>query len=85
MKVSVLSPEKEIFAGDISYIKVPGIAGQFEVLENHAPIVAALGEGKVKIRKTNGDKMEFPIRKGFIEVLNNQISLLIQGIEQGQE
>jgi F-type H+-transporting ATPase subunit epsilon len=78
MNISVLSPEKEIFSGEITSVKVPGITGQFEVLQNHAPIVAALTEGSVRIKKTNGETFKFDIKKGFIEVLYNQISLLVQ-------
>jgi F-type H+-transporting ATPase subunit epsilon len=78
MNISVLSPEKEIFSGEITSVKVPGITGQFEVLQNHAPIVAALTEGSVRIKKTNGETFQFDIKKGFIEVLYNQISLLVQ-------
>ncbi|MBK8502892.1 MAG: ATP synthase F1 subunit epsilon [Saprospiraceae bacterium] len=81
MIISVLSPEKEIFSGEITSVKVPGTTGQFEVLQNHAPIVAALAEGSVRIKKANGETLSFDIKKGFIEVLYNQISLLVQVTE----
>ena len=81
MNISVLSPEKEIFSGEITSVKVPGATGQFEVLQNHAPIVAALAEGSVRIKKANGETFNFDIEKGFIEVLYNQISLLVQVTE----
>lgn len=80
MNISVLSPEKEIFTGEITSVKVPGISGQFEVLQNHAPIVAALEKGYVRIKKSGGDLLEFSIDKGFIEVLHNEVSLLVQGV-----
>ena len=81
MNISVLSPEREIFSGEITSVKVPGTTGQFEVLQNHAPIVAALTEGSVRIKKANGETYKFDIKKGFIEVLYNQISLLVQVTE----
>lgn len=79
MNISVLTPDKEIFEGEISSVKVPGVGGQFEVLEHHAAVVSALGEGEVRILKTGGERMTFKIEKGFIEVLNNKVSLLVQG------
>ncbi len=82
MELSVLSPDKEIFQGAVQSVKVPGITGQFEILSNHAPIVSALTEGKVRIRKMDGSDMIFTIQKGFIEVLYNEVSLLVQGVEQ---
>ena len=82
MNISVLSPDREIFEGPISSVKVPGTGGEFEVLNNHAPVVAALGQGKIRIIKDGGEKMNFEIEKGFIEVLNNEISLLVQGVKE---
>jgi F-type H+-transporting ATPase subunit epsilon len=78
MNISVLTPDKEIFEGAITSVKVPGIDGQFQVLKNHAAIVSSLGSGDVTLIKDGGEKMTFPIKSGFIEVLNNNISLLVQ-------
>lgn len=80
MHLVVLSPDKEIFDGQAVSVKVPGTDGQFEVLENHAPIVAALGTGEVTVRKEQGEVMSFTIAKGFIDVLYNEVSLLVQGV-----
>ncbi|MBK9563724.1 MAG: ATP synthase F1 subunit epsilon [Saprospiraceae bacterium] len=82
MNILVLTPEREIFKGKVSSVKVPGISGQFEILNNHAPIVAALGEGDVRILDDKGEKKIFRIKKGFIEVLKNEISLLVQGVKE---
>ena len=81
MVISVLSPDKEIFTGEIQSVKVPGVTGQFEILQNHAPIVSALTEGSVRIRKVSGEDIIFQITKGFIEVLRNEVSLLVQGVK----
>lgn len=81
MELSVLSPDQEIFQGSVQSVKVPGVTGQFEVLTNHAPVVSALAEGKVRIRKADGTDLTFTIEKGFIEVLYNEVSLLVQGVE----
>ena len=81
MNLTVLTPDKEIFQGPISSVKVPGISGGFEILKGHAPIVSALGNGLVRILKDGGEKMTFSIEKGFVEVLNNKISLLVQVID----
>lgn len=82
MKLIVLTPEREIFQGDVNSVKVPGLKGQFEVLNNHAPIVAALGKGEVRIIDTQGQKKTFAINKGFLEVLKNEVSLLVQGVTE---
>jgi F-type H+-transporting ATPase subunit epsilon len=82
MNLTVLTPEKEIYQGQITSVKVPGISGQFEILNNHAPIVAALGQGDVRIIDAKGEKKIFSIKKGFIEVLKNEVSLLVQGVKE---
>ena len=51
MHLDILTPERKIFNGDIMGVILPGVAGYFELLDNHAPIVAALGKGQLKILK----------------------------------
>jgi F-type H+-transporting ATPase subunit epsilon len=80
MKLIVLTPEKEIFKGEVKSVQVPGINGGFEILNNHAPIVAALSSGKVKIVDVLGLSKVFNIKRGFVEVLKNEVSLLVQGV-----
>ncbi len=82
MELLALTPEKELFSGKISSVKVPGISGQFEILNGHAPIVAALAKGEVRILDETGAKTTFNIEKGFVEVVNNEVSLLIQALQE---
>lgn len=82
MQLIVLTPEKEIFSGAITSVKVPGTSGQFEILSNHAPIVSSLSNGTVRITDINGKDKTFEIEKGFIEVLRNEVSLLVQGVKE---
>lgn len=82
MNLLVLTPEKEIFNGKVTSVQVPGISGRFEVLNNHAPIVSALTKGMVRIIIEGGEKKSFEIKKGFIEVLKNDVSLLVQGVTE---
>lgn len=79
MNIIVLTPEKELFKGSINSVKVPGMNGQFEVLKGHSAIVSSLRKGEVRIYDDANNTIKINIEKGFIEVLNNEISLLIQG------
>lgn len=79
MRITILSPEQELFNGDIKSVQAPGVNGLFEVLENHAPLVAALGRGQVRLITEKGEKLTYDIPGGFIEVLNNEVSLLVNG------
>ncbi len=71
MKISVLTPDKEVFQGNIVSVKVPGVLGQFQVLKNHAPIVSSLEEGVVEIVTAEGEHRFFDEESGSIQVASD--------------
>jgi F-type H+-transporting ATPase subunit epsilon len=73
MKVSIITPEKSLFNGDAISVTVPSQQGPFTMLEHHAPIVAILEAGKVILKETNNNIIEFTIKGGFCEQHNNTI------------
>lgn len=79
MQLDILTPEQSIYSGTVYGIQLPGIEGSFEILENHAPMIATLGKGKMKIIKDKTTNELFEITGGFVEVLNNKASVLIEG------
>ena len=79
MNLTILSPEKEIFAGEVKSVIVPGSEGQFEMLQNHAAIVSSLQEGSVKVTTATGEKISFSIPGGFVECLHNEVAILVSG------
>ncbi|MEY3351303.1 MAG: synthase subunit epsilon [Bacteroidota bacterium] len=80
MHIEILTPEKKLFAGNAYGIQLPGISGSFEVLDKHAPLVSALGKGNVKILlDKSGKSNNYSISGGFVEVLNNSVSVLVEG------
>ena len=81
MELVVLTPDQEFFKGTVKSITLPGVEGEFEILENHAPLVSALTSGMVKIKKDNGDLLNFNVTKGFLEVINNDLALLVNDIK----
>jgi len=81
MNLLILTPEKELYNGPISSVKVPGENGQFEILKDHAPLVSALTKGEVRVLTENNDKQVFEISSGFVEVLKNEVSVLVQQLK----
>ncbi len=67
INISVLTPEKEVFYGSIESVKVPGVMGQFQVLQNHAPIVSALESGTVTMVTAKGEYKYFDTESGSIK------------------
>ena len=83
MRLEILTPSKAIYSGDVYGVQLPGVEGSFEVLENHAAMVAALGDGKMKILKDKNSTAgeTFIIKGGFLEVLDNKATVLIESAE----
>ena len=82
MTLEILTPEKKIFSGDVHGVQLPGISGSFEVLDKHASIVSALKAGKLKILKDKTATISYTIQSGFVEVLNNKATVLVEGAEE---
>ena len=82
MTLEILTPEKKIFSGDVYGVQLPGIEGMFEVLEKHAPLISALKTGKLKILKDKTATSSYEIQSGFVEVLNNVTSVLVEGAKE---
>jgi F-type H+-transporting ATPase subunit epsilon len=77
MHLDIITPDKKLFSGDVTSVLVPGTAGQFQVLNNHAPIISTLTKGKVKIKTKEGEQ-SFDVNSGVIEVLKNNIVVLVE-------
>jgi F-type H+-transporting ATPase subunit epsilon len=82
MTLEILTPERKIFSGDVYGVQLPGISGSFEVLDKHAPMVSALKAGSLKILKDKTATATYTIQSGFVEVLNNKTTVLIEGAEE---
>ncbi len=82
MNLIILTPDKELFHGKVTTVNVPAVDGRFEVLKGHAPIVAALGKGEVRFKPVKGEKKSIRIEQGFIEVLRDEVSLLVTGVQE---
>jgi F-type H+-transporting ATPase subunit epsilon len=90
MYLEIITPEQTLFKGDVESILFPGSHGDFQVLNDHAPIVSNLTKGRVKIigkmaiQEDVKDRFEFnekqtilEIDSGTVEMNNNQVTLLV--------
>ncbi len=77
MHLEIITPDKKLFSGEVTSVHVPGTAGQFQVLNNHAPIISTLTQGKIKIKSSEGLKV-FDVNGGVIEVLRNNVIILAE-------
>ena len=90
MELQIVSPEAELFNGEVESVTIPGKSGSFQILNNHAPIVSTLVSGSVIIKgdlKLNKDQKEkfiqeesqtiLQIQSGTIELNANKAILLV--------
>jgi F-type H+-transporting ATPase subunit epsilon len=78
MFLEIITPEKKVYSGDVEAVKLPGADGSFGILNNHAPIIATLKKGTVKITDKAKKIENFEIKGGVVEVLNNKITVLAE-------
>jgi len=78
MHLEILTPEHKVYSGEVYGILLPGTEGTFEILERHAPIIASLGKGKMKVLKDKNTSESYDISGGFVEMINNKASVLIE-------
>ncbi|MBO7482216.1 MAG: ATP synthase F1 subunit epsilon [Bacteroidales bacterium] len=78
MTVEIITPEKKLFEGETSMVKVPGSKGSFQMLNMHAPIVSTLEKGEVVIREMSGNELKFGVNGGLVECKNNKIVILVE-------
>lgn len=59
MKLHIITPEHVIFEGEVDSVSVPGKGGEFQMLNNHAPIISSMNKGTVKIQLHSKNKVDF--------------------------
>lgn len=81
MQLEILTPERRLYTGEVYGVQLPGIDGSFEILDKHAPLVSALTSGNIKLLmdRSGTNVTYFQVAGGFIEVLNNKVTVLVEG------
>ncbi len=79
IKLSIVTPNGEIFDGDVKSVTLPGKEGEFGVLPNHASLVSALTVGVIEIDKLDGSKDAIAINWGHVKVSEKSIDILVDG------
>lgn len=82
--LEIITPDRVVVSEEVDIVTAPGVAGEFGVLANHAPMVAAIKIGALRYRV--GDKEEWvAVSGGFCEVSGNKITFLVEAAEKAYE
>ena len=78
MKIKITKPDTTLFEGDAKLVQLPGTGGQFEILNNHAPIISSLAKGSVRVVLEDNSEQSFDIRGGVVKSQQNDLMILVQ-------
>ena len=76
MKLEIISPSEIMFSGEVDSVTLPGVAGQFTVLKNHASLISVLRPGEVRYN-SGGIDTRVDIKGGIVDIDMNKISVCV--------
>ena len=80
---SLVSPEREVYVGEVDQVDAPGSEGDFGVLAGHAPFMTALREGFVTVHE--GDHLHrFEVQGGFADVSPAGLTILAERVRDAE-
>jgi F-type H+-transporting ATPase subunit epsilon len=77
-KCEVLTPEGEIFNGEVEMVSTRTSVGSIGVLANHAPLMAILDPTELRLYKSDSDVERFAQGEGYLQVVNNEVLVLVE-------
>jgi F-type H+-transporting ATPase subunit epsilon len=77
IQLHILSPEGSLVQARVELVTLPGVAGPFTVLKDHAALITALEKGNIRYVEGGEEKL-LPIREGFVEVGNNEVKVCVE-------
>lgn len=80
LRVIVISPEHTLFDGVADAVVAPAWDGELGILRNHAPLMALLGSGDLRVRRS-GTTEHFHVEGGFLQVVDNVVTILSERAE----
>jgi len=86
IKLTVVTPERELLSETVVEVQLPGADGYLGVLPGHAPLITELGVGELTYRPAGGgDATVLAIMSGFAEVLPDRVTVLAETAERAAE
>lgn len=85
LQVEIVTPDRRVFQGEAKGVQAPGVEGSFEVLYNHAPMIAAFEVGPIRVTTAEGDRFYFATSGGIVEVIDNYVTVLAETAEPASE
>jgi F-type H+-transporting ATPase subunit epsilon len=84
LKLKIVTPERQALSEDVEQVILPGVAGSFGVLAGHAPTLAALKPGMLKVLRANATET-YACSGGYAEVTGKEVVVLADALELASE
>lgn len=78
LKVRIISPEKELYCGEVKSVLLPGSLAPFEVFPHHAAIVSSLESGDISLRPGDGSQKSIHIESGFVRCEKDCLTICVE-------
>ena len=80
LKLDIVTIERLAFSGKVDIVVAPGVEGELGILPRHAPLITSLSEGELRFRQ-GAEEHSFAIGGGYLEVLDNEVTVLADSAE----
>ncbi len=77
LNFSLVSPERELYSGDVAQVDIPGTEGDLGIFPNHSPLMAAIRTGTITVYE-NGAETKFFVQGGFADVTPAGLTVLAE-------
>jgi F-type H+-transporting ATPase subunit epsilon len=84
LQLEVVTPERLAYSDEVDEVVVPGADGELGILPHHAPLIATLGAGELRIRK-GGEEEFFAVMGGFVQVRPDKVVVLAETADLASE
>jgi F-type H+-transporting ATPase subunit epsilon len=84
LRLDIVTPERELFSGEVDIILAPGVGGQIGILPNHVPMITILEEGML-IARQGETELAFAVHGGYMQVLPDHAIVLADMGERAEE
>jgi F-type H+-transporting ATPase subunit epsilon len=84
LKLDIVTIERQVFGDEVDMVIAPGVEGELGILPRHAPLITALSEGELRVKR-GAEEECFAICGGYLEVLDDRVTVLADSAEQAEE
>ncbi|HEX3661001.1 MAG TPA: ATP synthase F1 subunit epsilon [Acidobacteriaceae bacterium] len=85
LKVRLVSPDRILVDQAVEAVEIPAKTGYLEVLRGHAPLLAEIGAGEVRLHGGEGGDQRYSVARGFVEVLPDRVTILAEYAQKPEE